>query len=56
MSETIAEIKITIKDDQVVWDIGNLDIPNVVFWLEEVKFMILAQVRGDDSVVRTTNY
>lgn len=56
MSDTLAEIVITIKEDQIIWNIGKLDIPNAVFWLEDVKSRMLAQVHGDESIVRSTNH
>lgn len=48
--DPIAEIKITINEDKVVWDIGRLTLPDVVFWLDTVKHMIMSQVTGESSV------
>lgn len=54
LPDILAEIKIMIKQDKIIWDIGKLTLPEVVFWLETVKHMIMGQVAGGNDVQQSS--
>lgn len=48
MAEKIGSITINITDEAVTWD-SEFELPEVIFWLETIKTMVINQILNKEE-------
>lgn len=51
----VGELIISVTESSVKYNTGPFSLPDVVFWMEVVKQMIMEQVTGASNVVAAGN-
>lgn len=51
INEVVGEIKIIVSKENVKWDTGSFNLPDMLFWMEVVKHMVMQKVVGGSDVI-----